>query len=105
MISDSDYARITDLLRRDVVRTLGEVHAGYVLRRAPEVLEFGLAAADEKLVEDVQQEIHDTFVDTSWPECPRHGKHPLWYRDRAWYCDRLEAPIAALGQLAAMRRP
>jgi hypothetical protein len=71
-----------------------------VLDRAAELREFDLGAADEKLAEDVQQEIHDTFVDTSWPACPRHGRHPLWYRDGAWYCDQLAAPVAALGALA-----
>jgi len=69
-----------------------------VLRRAAELREFDLAT-DEKLVEDVQQEIHDTFVDTSWPACPRHGGHPLWYREGAWFCERLQAPVAALGTL------
>jgi hypothetical protein len=29
-------------------------------------------------VEDLQQRLHDTFVDTTWPACPRHRQHPLW---------------------------
>jgi hypothetical protein len=97
------YARTIHRLERDVALTLGEARAASVARRVAELRAFGIAASDEKLVEDVQQEIHDTFVDTSWPECPRHGKHPLWYRDGAWYCDQLEVPIAALGELASVR--
>lgn len=27
-------------------------------------------------VEDLQQRLHDTFVDTTWPACPRHRRHP-----------------------------
>ena len=99
MLNESEYARVIDLLSRDVAATVGEAHVAYVRRRSAEVREFEPADPSGKLVEDVQQEIHDTFVDTSWPECPRHGKHPLWYRDGAWYCERLEAPVAALGEL------
>jgi hypothetical protein len=29
-------------------------------------------------VEDLEQRLHDTFVDTTWPACPRHRQHPLW---------------------------
>jgi hypothetical protein len=44
-----------------------------------------LAADDEKLVEavvvraaeDFQKWAHETFVDTSWPSCLRHGRHPM----------------------------
>jgi len=99
MTTDSDFARAVELLVRDVVVTVGEEHAAYVVARAAALREFDLADTADKLVEDVQEEIHDTFVDTSWPECPRHGKHPLWYRDGAWYCDHLEEPVARLGEL------
>lgn len=27
---------------------------------------------------NLQQDLHDTFVDTSWPTCPEHGLHPMW---------------------------
>jgi hypothetical protein len=105
MITDADFTRVTELLHRDVVRTLGAPHGVYVLRRAAELREFDLVAADDKLVEDVQQEVHDTFVDTAWPACPHHAKHPLWYRDGAWYCEQLGARVAALGELAEALRP
>lgn len=44
-----------------------------------------LAADDEELVEAVvvraaeafQKWAHETFVDTSWPSCLRHGRHPM----------------------------
>ena len=32
----------------------------------------------DQVVGDVQQYFHDTFVDTTWPACPRHPlRHPL----------------------------
>ncbi|MEO7192617.1 MAG: hypothetical protein ABI051_16315 [Vicinamibacterales bacterium] len=102
-MNEVECARVIELLQRDVIGTIGEAHAAYTLHRAAELRAMGLAS-DEKLVEDVQQEIHDTFVDTSWPECPRHGKHPLWYRAGAWYCDAVDRPVAMLGTLAELRR-
>jgi hypothetical protein len=38
-----------------------------------EVLEHLVVEA----VEQLQQLLHDTFVDTTWPTCPRHRQHPL----------------------------
>jgi hypothetical protein len=53
-------------------------------------------------VEDLRQRLHDTFVDTTWPACPRHRQHPLWLgeHDRggtAWCCPRDDAAIAPGG--------
>lgn len=31
-----------------------------------------------RVLEETQQWLHDTFVDTTWPRCPEHGNHPLW---------------------------
>jgi hypothetical protein len=55
------------------------------------------------VVDDVQQWLHDAFVDTSWPTCPDHPNHPLWYSDGAWKCDesgRLVAPLGGLRRTA-----
>jgi hypothetical protein len=65
-----------------------------------EVLEDLVAEA----VEQLQQRLHDTFVDTTWPACPRHRRHPLWLGEAerggiAWCCPRDRAAIAPLGAL------
>ena len=56
-----------------------------------------------KLAEDVQQQLHDTFVHTTWPACPLHPQHPLWLdseHDRAvWRCMQAEMDIAPLSSL------
>jgi len=53
-------------------------------------------------VEDLQQRLHDTFVDTTWPACPRHRQHPRWLGEgdrggTAWCCPGDDAAIAPLG--------
>jgi hypothetical protein len=53
-------------------------------------------------VEDLQQRLHDTFVDTTWPACPRHRQHPRWLGEgdrggTAWCCPRDDAAIGPLG--------
>ena len=60
---------------------------------------------EERLVEDVQQDFHDLFVDVTWPACPRHPNHPLWYRDGAWWCETDGVAVARLGELAALKAP
>jgi hypothetical protein len=54
----------------------------------------------QALVNDVQQQIHDEFIDVSWPRCPRHPNHPLWLVDRHWQCTRDKVTVAALGELS-----
>src|SRR5437870_2200390 len=45
---------------------------------------------DSTVVDQFQQTVHDLFWDTTWPTCPRHRNHPLWYSDtkHAWCCPR-----------------
>jgi hypothetical protein len=94
-----EYARVIRLLERDVVATVGEAHRGCVHRRAAEVSTLDLADPEAKLVDDVQQILHDTHVDTTWPTCPHHSRHPLWYRDGGWWCEQLEERVFPLGAL------
>jgi hypothetical protein len=61
-------------------------------------------------VEDLQQYLHDTFVDTSWPPCPRHPHHPMWLGEGqgggiVWCCPREHAEIAPLGMLPGPAYP
>ena len=40
-----------------------------------------LASDAVTAAEELQQWLHDTFLDVSWPHCPDHGQHPLWLSD------------------------
>jgi hypothetical protein len=57
----------------------------------------------EKVVGDVQQTLHDLHLDTTWPACPRHGRHPLWCHGDAWTCERDGVVVARLGELTPAR--
>lgn len=103
-VSEADEERGVALLRADVEATIGPGHNEAIVEAAAR---GRLHAGDpsgyiDKLVEDVQQYFHDTFVDTAWPSCPNHPNHPLWFSDGWWRCERVEEPIARLGTLSGM---
>ena len=99
-LSELAIERATGALKSDVGATVGAGHESVVVHFA----EHGRSFIDEDawftqwLVDEVQQYFHDTFVDTTWPACPRHPNHPLWFRDDCWWCDGDR--IATFGQLA-----
>lgn len=101
----SDFDRIAELLEQDVARTLGEARRPVVRSAAENVMRLDVADPGAKLVEDVQQSVHDTFVDTTWPVCPLHRTHPLWYADSAWWCTQEREMVAPLGELSGSSRP
>ncbi len=113
-----DTERIVRLLTADAVATLGERARAGVLATATnmeniarEWLEQGdslgevQAAFDRAVVNNFQQDVHDEHWDTTWPTCPRHPNHPLWYDDvrKAWYCQSDGAALAPIGGLADLR--
>jgi hypothetical protein len=98
-----DLAEVVPLLQRDVRATLGDDHRQLIQSIAADVQELDVEGKAEKVVNDVQQHFHDTFVDVTWPTCPRHAKHPLWYRDGSWWCVEDGVAIAKLGDLAGSR--
>ena len=126
-----DTERIVRLLLVDAVATLGAWARGEVLAVAAGVAQNALdqmqpveasadweasegrslaeaqAFFDQVLVDRFQQDVHDEHWDTTWPACPRHPNHPLWYDpDReAWCCHRDGAALAALGGLAGLGPP
>lgn len=115
-----DTERIVRLLTVDAVRTLGERARSEVRSVATNMeenarvwLEQGdnLAAVqrdfNREVVDHFQQDVHDDHWDTTWPACPRHPNHPLWYDDRreAWYCAQNGDALARLGELASLRPP
>jgi hypothetical protein len=95
-----DLADVIPLLERDVSRTVGEPYRQIVASVAEDVRELAVADEAEKVVADVQQYFHDTRVDPLWPRCPRHARHPLWYRGGAWWCVQDGVAVARLGELA-----
>jgi len=112
-----DSESIVRLLARDVVHTLGTQYLTVVHDLAAnahalaigwiepdedgegDIVEKTQASYDQKVVDDVQQYFHDVFVDTTWPACPRHPHHPLWFRDGAWWCETDRVALARLGEL------
>lgn len=114
-----DADRVPRLLEQDVARTLGGHHLEMVRVHVANVHMLALAwmkpdedgnatsvahaqaSFDQKVVDDVQQAFHDTWVDTTWPSCPRHPNHPLSFHDDAWWCEADNMPIAKLGELGA----
>ena len=99
-----DLSHVLPLLQRDVAATLGTNHVQLIDGIADDVRELHVANEGEKLVNDVQQYFHDTTGDTRWPACPRHAKHPLWYRDGAWWCVEDGVAVARLGDLKGKRK-
>ena len=95
-----EYSHVASLLLRDVVATLGEAHRAAVVDRAGEIRALNVGDAGTKLVDDIQQYVHDSHLDTTWPRCPMHGNHPLWYSAGEWRCSQPNGPRIALGLLA-----
>jgi hypothetical protein len=91
--------QVVELLQRDVVRSVGESSRALVVEIAARVRMLDIEDPGAKIVNNVQQALHDTFVDTTWPACPRHRTHPLWFRDGAWRCERDDVALAGLGEL------
>jgi hypothetical protein len=102
-VTVADEARVIQLLRQDVAATLGAGYEKIIRDTAVRVRAFRNEPNDyvEKVVEDVQQEFHDLFIDTTWPRCPLHSHHPLWLHDGYWLCEQAHTRVARLGELRA----
>jgi len=102
-ITDADEARVIELILRDVVATLGDGHERMVRHYAQWAREYATDWNDyvDRVVEQVQEEIHDLFIDTVWPQCPLHPHHPLWLHIDHWACTTARVDIAALGALGS----
>lgn len=115
-----DTDRVVQLLLRDAISTLGERARIEVLRLATNYEELArewvrngesLAEAqrsfNRSVVDGLQETAHDLWWHTTWPACPRHPSHPLWFDENreAWYCQRDGSSIAPLGELAGLRPP
>lgn len=102
--SAEDEARVVSLLSGDVEATIGPGrHRATIEAAARRRLHTDAAAQYVgQVVDDVQQYFHDARVDTTWPACPHHPNHPLWFSDGWWRCQRIEEPIARLGTLSCL---
>lgn len=100
-ISDIEADRVRRLLLRDVVGTVGLGHESAVDEPIARIRLFAADPTDfeQRVVDDVQQFLHDTYVDTSWPACPEHPHHPLWYSEGWWRCEESGKSAAPLGEL------
>lgn len=88
------------LVTQDLLATVGPGFEEFAIEAAARLRLFRdtLAAYEQEVVDDVQQRLHDEFVDTTWPACPLHHHHPLWYSEGWWRCPQ-EGAIARLGEL------
>jgi len=104
-VSEGDRARIVRLLLLDVEATIGPDYEAVVVHNAVNVASFSddPVRYRDKLVEDVQQHFHGSFVDVTWPTCPRHSNHPLWLRGESWCCVQDDEAIAKFGELRSIR--
>jgi len=104
-VSPGDEDRVVSLLRADVEATIGLGHDETITEAAARrrLYADGPAGYVGEVVDDVQQHFHDAFVDTTWPSCPRHQHHPLWFSDGWWRCERIADPIAPLGGLSKVK--
>jgi hypothetical protein len=105
-VAQSDEERLVALLTQDVTATIGAGFEQVIVESAARIRLF---VADPReyvqgVVDDVQQRFHDEFVDTTWPSCPRHPNHPLWFSDEWWRCEQSNDAIAPLGGLARSRK-
>ena len=105
-VNDTEEQRVVQLLLQDVRATLGGDYDQIVMSNARRLREFStIFDFEQRVVDDVQQEIHDDFIDTSWPACPRHPHHPLWYVNRGWSCEQTPDLVASLGSLRVFFGP
>ena len=94
--------RLIPLLENDVVATLGEPYR-HIVRLAVQDLYYEGSGYDERVVDAVQEEFIETRIDTTWPACPRHGRHPLFYHtDGSWWCEQDRVPLCKLGHLSTL---
>jgi hypothetical protein len=100
-VTDADEERMVILVTRDVLATVGPGFEDIVVEEGARIrlIAETVPEYEQRVIDDVQQRLHDEFVDTTWPTCPLHPNHPLLYSGGWWRCPRGGA-IAPLGELA-----
>ena len=73
LATEEDERQVVILATRDLQNTLGPGYENIAQSNASRCGSLGPEEDYvERVVTDVQQEIHDEFIETSWPPCPRH---------------------------------
>ena len=100
-VSPAEVERVVRLIGNDLLQTIGAGRESIAEEAAARIQLFcdDLGSFEQRVVDDVQQSVHDDFVDTSWPACEEHPNHPLWYSDGWWRCELLGRRVAPLGRL------
>lgn len=101
-MTDADEERVVALINQDISATIGVGFDEMVTESAARARLFVDAPHDyeKKVVDLVQQRLHDERGDTNWPSCPSHPNHPLWYSGGWWRCEHSGDAVAQLGELA-----
>jgi hypothetical protein len=99
-ITDADQVRVLRELFHDLHATVGNGHDHFAVNNAGRLRQFfdDPTRYVQEVVDMTQQDMHDEFIDTVWPKCPRHD-HPLWFRDGSWWCEQDHVAVARLGEL------
>ena len=99
-ITDRDQAQVVRKLIDDLRATIGAGYDHYAVNNAGRLRRTydDVDSYVDRVVSDTQQDLHDDYIDTVWPKCPRHS-HPLWLHDGWWCCERDGWRVAALGEL------
>ena len=101
MVSETARAEFVTKLEADVRRTLGAAHVSAVRAFAKSFALLDRDDFDDKVAEDVQQYVMDSHLHTTWPPCPAHPQHPLWYEKGAWRCASDASIVIPVGRLRA----
>lgn len=116
-VNPAEIEQATTLVAKDLTATLGlptetaEALAGREAVAAAEIMnewdddEVSWPLFLTRVVEETQQWLHDTFLDTTWPRCPHHGHHPLWLTDDespGWACAATNTTVCPVGQLGTL---
>jgi hypothetical protein len=107
VITDDDEDEIVRLVIADIDATLGPGYESLARANAARLREFieDLEHYFADVIEATQQDLHDHFIDTDWPKCPVHGRHPLWLHEGGWWCEQERVLIARVGELGSRCPP
>lgn len=101
MITEAHAQRVVGAITRDLEATVGPGYERVAIAEAARIRLFAttIAEYEQRVVEDVQQILHDERINTTWPTCPQHANHPLWLTDGWWVCATV-GRVARLGELS-----
>jgi hypothetical protein len=102
-ISPEEERDVAAQLCADAEATVGSGHEHAIAAAAAHrrAYVYSPSTYRDDVADDVQQYMHDEFIDTSWPACPRHPNHPMGSHQGVWSCQG--DPIAPLGALSSLK--